>query len=88
MSGPALFAAGLAWFAAIADDGSDGWEFQPALIVAGFGIGCVLGPMVALGAVACFLVRREPGPRRTGNSPSQVTEPAAEPRDVLGPVDG
>ncbi|WP_201788883.1 DHA2 family efflux MFS transporter permease subunit [Amycolatopsis orientalis] len=128
MTGLVLFAAGLAWFAVLADDGRAWWAFQPALIVAGSGIGCVFGPMVslamagvapeltgaasgvlntirqvgtvlgsaavgallqnrlahhaaftdalrptlalpiavvALGAAACLLVRREPGPRRT-----------------------
>lgn len=48
MAGLALFAAGLAWLVAVADVGRAWWEFQPALIVAGAGIGCVFGPMVTV----------------------------------------
>ena len=48
MAGLALFAAGLAWLAAVAGVGSAWWEFQPALIVAGAGIGGVFGPMVTV----------------------------------------
>ncbi|WP_052371430.1 MFS transporter [Amycolatopsis taiwanensis] len=56
MAGLALFATGLAWLALVADVGRTWYEFQPALIVAGFGIGCVFGPMVT---VAMYNV--EPG---------------------------
>ncbi|WP_158887907.1 MFS transporter [Amycolatopsis anabasis] len=48
MTGLTLFAAGLAWLTWVADVGRAWWEFQPALIVAGFGIGCVFGPMVTV----------------------------------------
>ena len=48
MAGLTLFAAGLAWLAAVAGVGSAWWEFQPALIVAGAGIGGVFGPMVTV----------------------------------------
>lgn len=48
MTGLALFAVGLAWLTWVADVGRAWWEFQPALIVAGFGIGCVFGPMVTV----------------------------------------
>ncbi|MFF4417668.1 DHA2 family efflux MFS transporter permease subunit [Streptosporangium sp. NPDC001559] len=46
--GLTLFAAGMTWLAWIIDVGRTGWEFQPALIVAGAGIGCVFGPMVTI----------------------------------------
>ncbi|MFD0687593.1 DHA2 family efflux MFS transporter permease subunit [Actinomadura fibrosa] len=48
MAGLVLFAAGLAWLTWVASVGREWWEFQPALIVAGAGIGCVFGPMVAV----------------------------------------
>ncbi|MFC6887156.1 DHA2 family efflux MFS transporter permease subunit [Actinomadura yumaensis] len=48
MGGLALFAAGLAWLAAVVDVGRAWYEFQPPLLVAGFGIGCVFGPMVTV----------------------------------------
>ncbi|TDD65597.1 DHA2 family efflux MFS transporter permease subunit [Actinomadura darangshiensis] len=48
MSGLALFAAGLAWLTGVAGVGRTWWEFQPALIVAGAGIGCLFGPMVTV----------------------------------------
>lgn len=48
MTGLTLFAAGLAWLALITDAGRTGWEFQPALIMSGVGIGCVFGPMVTV----------------------------------------
>jgi EmrB/QacA subfamily drug resistance transporter len=48
MTGLTLFAVGLTWFAGVTEVGRAWWQFQPALIVAGLGIGCVFGPMVAL----------------------------------------
>ncbi|MER5389132.1 MFS transporter [Saccharopolyspora sp. NPDC002686] len=48
MCGLALFAAGLAWLSWITVADRTWWELQPALIVAGLGIGCVFGPMVAV----------------------------------------
>ncbi|MEU1735534.1 DHA2 family efflux MFS transporter permease subunit [Streptosporangium sp. NPDC020145] len=48
MGGLTLFAAGLTWLAWVTDVGRTGWEFQPALIVTGAGIGCVFGPMVTV----------------------------------------
>ncbi|WP_214414072.1 DHA2 family efflux MFS transporter permease subunit [Sphaerisporangium fuscum] len=48
MGGLTLFAAGMAWLALVVDVGRAWWEFQPALIVAGAGIGCVFGPMVTV----------------------------------------
>ncbi|TDD96703.1 MFS transporter [Actinomadura rubrisoli] len=48
MSGLALFAAGMAWLTWVTGVGRAWWEFQPALIVAGVGIGCVFGPMVTV----------------------------------------
>jgi MFS family permease len=48
MTGLGLFAVGMAWLALVTDVGRAWWEFQPALIVAGFGIGCVFGPMVTV----------------------------------------
>ncbi|MEV0399572.1 DHA2 family efflux MFS transporter permease subunit [Actinoallomurus sp. NPDC050550] len=48
MTGLALFAVGMAWLAAAAGVGRAWYVFQPALIVAGFGIGCVFGPMITV----------------------------------------
>ncbi|GLY77490.1 DHA2 family efflux MFS transporter permease subunit [Actinoallomurus iriomotensis] len=48
MTGLSLFAVGMAWLALVTGVGRAWWEFQPALIVAGFGIGCVFGPMVTV----------------------------------------
>ncbi|MEV7009136.1 DHA2 family efflux MFS transporter permease subunit [Streptosporangium sp. NPDC051022] len=48
MTGLVLFAAGMAWLTLVTDVGRAWWEFQPALIVAGAGIGCVFGPMVTV----------------------------------------
>ncbi|MGW5646779.1 MFS transporter [Saccharopolyspora sp. NPDC003752] len=48
MSGLTLFAAGMAWLTWVTDVGRAWWEFQPALITAGVGIGCVFGPMVTV----------------------------------------
>ncbi|WP_344958315.1 DHA2 family efflux MFS transporter permease subunit [Actinomadura miaoliensis] len=48
MAGLGLFAAGMAWLTWIIDVGRAWWEFQPALVVVGVGIGCVFGPMVAV----------------------------------------
>ncbi|MGH8877359.1 MAG: MFS transporter [Stackebrandtia sp.] len=48
MTGLGLFAIGMAWFTVVTDVGREWWEFQPALIVAGVGIGCLFGPMVSL----------------------------------------
>ncbi|MFE6690441.1 MFS transporter [Streptomyces sp. NPDC057743] len=48
MAGLALFAAGMAWLAGTLQVGRVWWEFQPALITAGIGIGCVFGPMVTV----------------------------------------
>ncbi|MGX1758622.1 MFS transporter [Streptomyces lydicus] len=48
MTGLTLFAAGLAWLARVTDVGRAWWEFQPSLITAGVGIGCVFGPMVTV----------------------------------------
>ncbi|QWF81991.1 DHA2 family efflux MFS transporter permease subunit [Amycolatopsis sp. CA-230715] len=48
MTGLVLFAAGLAWLALIVDPGRVWWEFQPALLVSGFGIGCLFGPMITV----------------------------------------
>ncbi|WP_433425658.1 DHA2 family efflux MFS transporter permease subunit [Microtetraspora malaysiensis] len=48
MAGLTLFAVGMAWLTWVTDVGRAWWEFQPALIVAGFGIGCVFGPMVTV----------------------------------------
>ncbi|MDT0454522.1 DHA2 family efflux MFS transporter permease subunit [Streptomyces sp. DSM 41527] len=48
MAGLTLFAAGLAWLTRVTDVGRAWWEFQPALITAGVGIGCVFGPMVTV----------------------------------------
>ncbi|WP_329520673.1 MFS transporter [Spirillospora sp. NBC_01491] len=48
MTGLSLFAAGMAWLTWVTGVGRAWWEFQPALIVAGVGIGCVFGPMVTV----------------------------------------
>ncbi|KDN82216.1 hypothetical protein KCH_60500 [Kitasatospora cheerisanensis KCTC 2395] len=48
LAGLALFAAGLAWLAGVVGLGRAWWEFQPALVTAGVGIGCVFGPMVTV----------------------------------------
>ncbi|WP_433345306.1 MFS transporter [Microtetraspora malaysiensis] len=48
MTGLTLFAVGMAWLTWITDVGRAWWEFQPGLIVAGVGIGCVFGPMVTV----------------------------------------
>ncbi|WP_331768954.1 DHA2 family efflux MFS transporter permease subunit (plasmid) [Embleya sp. NBC_00888] len=48
MGGLTLFAGGMAWLAMVVDVGRAWWEFQPALITAGAGIGCVFGPMVTI----------------------------------------
>ncbi|GAA1031498.1 MULTISPECIES: DHA2 family efflux MFS transporter permease subunit [Amycolatopsis] len=48
MTGLALFAAGMAWLAAAAGVGREWWEFQPALLVVGVGIGGLFGPMVTV----------------------------------------
>ncbi|MGI5489040.1 MFS transporter [Microtetraspora malaysiensis] len=48
MTGLTLFAVGMAWLTWITDVGRLWWEFQPGLIVAGVGIGCVFGPMVTV----------------------------------------
>ncbi|MFG2695830.1 DHA2 family efflux MFS transporter permease subunit [Kitasatospora sp. NPDC048407] len=48
MAGLTLFAAGMAWLAAVTDVGRAWWEFQPALVTTGVGIGCVFGPMVTV----------------------------------------
>jgi EmrB/QacA subfamily drug resistance transporter len=46
MSGLILFGAGMGWTALIATPGSTWYDFVPALIVAGIGIGCTFAPMV------------------------------------------
>ncbi|WP_161362006.1 MFS transporter [Streptomyces sp. SID3343] len=48
MTGLTLFAVGLAWLARVTDVGRTWWDFQPALIVSGLGIGCVFGPMITV----------------------------------------
>ncbi|GAA1988989.1 DHA2 family efflux MFS transporter permease subunit [Amycolatopsis minnesotensis] len=48
MTGLALFAAGLAWLALVIAVGRAWWEFQAPLLVAGFGIGCLFGPMITV----------------------------------------
>ncbi|MFJ2792334.1 MFS transporter [Streptomyces sp. NPDC087290] len=48
MTGLTLFAAGMAWLTWVTDVGRAWWEFQPALVTAGVGIGCVFGPMVTV----------------------------------------
>ncbi|WP_218161446.1 MFS transporter [Saccharopolyspora kobensis] len=56
MSGLTLFAGGMAGLAWATDVGRAWWEFQPALLVTGVGIGCVFGPMVT---VAMYNVKPE-----------------------------
>lgn len=48
MTGLTLFACGMAWLTWVTDVGRAWWEFQPALIMSGVGIGCVFGPMVTV----------------------------------------
>ncbi|MBO0919146.1 DHA2 family efflux MFS transporter permease subunit [Streptomyces laculatispora] len=48
MTGLTLFAGGMAWLTWVTDVGRAWWEFQPALIMSGVGIGCVFGPMVTV----------------------------------------
>lgn len=48
VTGLTLFAAGMAWLSSVVAVGRGWYGFQPALIVAGFGIGCVFGPMVTV----------------------------------------
>jgi predicted MFS family arabinose efflux permease len=46
MTGLALFAAGMGWAALIATPSSAWYDFLPALIVGGFGMGCTFAPLV------------------------------------------
>ncbi|MFJ1792981.1 MFS transporter [Kitasatospora griseola] len=48
MTGLTLFATGMAWLTRVTDVGRAWWEFQPALVMAGEGIGCVFGPLVTV----------------------------------------
>jgi MFS family permease len=48
ITGLTFFAVGMAWLASVIDVGRAWYAFQPALIVAGIGIGCVFGPMVTV----------------------------------------
>ncbi len=46
MTGLTLFGAGMGWTALIANPGSAWYDFLPALVVAGIGMGCTFAPMV------------------------------------------
>jgi MFS family permease len=46
MTGLTLFGAGMGWTALIASPSSTWYDFLPALIVAGFGMGCTFAPLV------------------------------------------
>jgi EmrB/QacA subfamily drug resistance transporter len=46
MTGLTLFGAGMGWTVLIANPSSAWYDFLPALIVAGFGMGCTFAPMV------------------------------------------
>jgi EmrB/QacA subfamily drug resistance transporter len=48
MSGLALFGAGMGWVALEATTTSAWYDFLPALIVAGIGMGCIFAPMVTV----------------------------------------
>ncbi len=48
MSGLALFAGGMAWVALEANTTSAWYDFLPALVVAGIGMGCIFAPMVTV----------------------------------------
>ena len=48
MSGLLLFGAGMGWVALQASTTSAWYDFLPALIVAGFGMGCIFAPMVTV----------------------------------------
>ncbi len=48
MSGLILFGAGMGWLALIAQPNSAWQSFLPALIVAGFGMGCIFAPLITV----------------------------------------
>jgi EmrB/QacA subfamily drug resistance transporter len=48
MSGLTLFAVGMGWIALIARPSSTWYDFLPALVVAGFGLGCIFAPLVTV----------------------------------------
>jgi EmrB/QacA subfamily drug resistance transporter len=48
MSGLLLFGAGMGWLALIAQPASVWYKFLPALIVAGFGLGCIFAPLITV----------------------------------------
>src|ERR1019366_2279438 len=48
MTGLTLFGAGMGWTVLIAKPSSAWYDFMPALIVAGFGMGCTFAPMVTV----------------------------------------
>src|ERR1700747_3906375 len=48
MFGLALFGAGMGWVALEATTTSTWYDFLPALIVAGFGMGCIFAPMTTV----------------------------------------